>query len=639
MKQNEKLPEPQRFQAGRSRQVRAVVRPSKPENATTSALETKVHISSEPNDVLVQNPSQNAPMETPEPHEKQEAVSPAAEASVENHKSPDSDLQNASGSETPLPERQDADHVDEKADNTAPPQLTEQEAQETQDVDVRPKNNDTADKGKPAIEGVHKSLASDASSKPASPAAEGGDISRARRSRRNKKRMYTSSVFHDEDGKFFSFRKLMQVFIRRWFILFLVGLSVVLVCGLYFFFQNDQEATAVLSLNYEQSTQGLTPNGARFSISELRSEQVAQRAIEYAGLDGYIDPQDLIDCIQIGTYTDRGYYYDDTYIATSFYITLRSGYESSGANCPPEEMLKLVIKAYKDVFFSNYTGNILVTTQEDADYASMEYLDILAYFNKRITQISNYLSSITEEDIAFASQENGLTFMQLQEVLGNIESISYADLHAYIWEKGLAKDSAMTIETLRYENSNLAKSYQEAIDEHDIRVTIVDEYQNQMTDSVLIPSYDDMGEYYMARTKTGIDQLAKDAESYLLQANEYQVQIDQNLDMIANIQAGHTQADQDRADQMIQFLDSELDALEDQAVDLNKEYQNDLTHNYLTFQYVSSGILSKLNVKAGIPLAAVVCLVLLLCFYSESRREDRSQNDRKALELGSDARQ
>ena len=429
----------------------------------------------------------------------------------------------------------------------------------------------------------------------------------------------------EEDVKFFSIKKLIQVLVSRWLILLLTVLTVLIVCCLYFYFQNDKAAVAVLSLNYEQSTRGLTPNGTRFSISEVRSEEVARLAIQYAGMEGLIQPQDLIDCISVGTYTDRGYGSDDAYIATSFYIQLTSGYGENGvgdAGCAPSELLKMVVRAYKDVFFSSYTSSSIVFEEEPADYNSMEYLDIVSYLSKRLSRMGTFLSERVNEGVAFSSPEDGLTFQHLQEIQNNIRSLSFEAFRAYVWENGLAKNDVLTVATLEYQNSNLQKQYDQAMDEYQIRTDIIDEYENAMIDSVLIPTYDDMGEYYMSRTKTGIDELANEAESYLQQAKDYQVQIDQNSDIIRNIQSGSGQGSPARADQMVTSLDAQIKELEDMAVALNREYQSQLTHNYLSFQYPIPGFLSKLNVRVGAFLALAAGLVVLAAFYLEGRRAD-----------------
>ena len=432
------------------------------------------------------------------------------------------------------------------------------------------------------------------------------------------------AVSPEEDVKFFSLKKLIQVLVSRWLILLLAVVTVFFDCCLYFYFQNDREAVAVLSLNYEQSTKGLTPNNTRFSISEVRSEEVAELAIQYAGMESRILPEDLIDHISVGTYTDRSYYDDGAYIATSFYIYLTSGYGLDGGDggCGPGEMLKMVVKAYKDVFFGSYTRNTVVFEDEVVDYGEMEYLDIVSYIALRLDRVSTFLSERVNEGVAFSSSETGQTFQKLQEILDNIRNLSYEQFRAYVWENGLAKNDVLTIATLEYRNDNLQKQYDQAMDEYQIRTDIIEEYENAMIDSVLIPTYDDLGEYYMARTKTGIDELANEAEDYLQQAKSYQVQIDQNSDIIANIQADNGQASAARADQMIQSLDAQIGELEDMATDLNWEYQNELTHNYVSFQYPNAGLLSKLNVKAGLAVAGAAGLVVLAAFYLENRRRD-----------------
>lgn len=432
------------------------------------------------------------------------------------------------------------------------------------------------------------------------------------------------AVSPEEDVKFFSLKKLIQVLVSRWLILLLAVLAVFFDCCLFFYFQNDREAVAVLSLNYEQSTKGLTPNNTRFSISEVRSEKVAQLAIRYAGMEGRIEPDDLIDHISVGTYTDRGYYDEDAYIATSFYIHLSGGYGLDGGDggCAPSEMLKMVVRAYKDVFFGSYTSNTVAFVEETEDYGDMEYLDIVSYVGLRLDRVDTFLAERAGEGVAFSSAETGLTFQKLQEILNNIRDLSYEQFRAYVWENGLAKNDVLTIATLEYKNENLQKQYDEAMDEYQIRTDIIEEYENAMIDSVLIPTYDDMGEYYMARTKTGIDELANEAESYLQQAKDYQVQIDQNNDIIANIQADNGQASAARADEMIRSLDAQIGELEEMATDLNWEYQNELTHNYVSFQYPNAGLLSKLNVKAGVVLAGVTGLAALAAFYLENRRRE-----------------
>ena len=205
----------------------------------------------------------------------------------------------------------------------------------------------------------------------------------------------------------------------------------------------------------------------------------------------------------------------------------------------------------------------------------------------------------------------------------NLTELPYAQLSAYVWEHGIAKNADLSIQTLEYKNKLLRQYYEEYMDEYQIRTDTIDAYQNSMIDSVLIPTYDNNHEYYMSRTKIGIDDLALEAENYLEQAKGTQVSIDRNLDMIDKIELGSTDAQRATADAMIESLDAEIAELEALVTQVNREYLNAQTHNYLSVQFLYSGIVDKVNLKFGIVLGVAVGAVLLLGFYLDTYRAPR----------------
>lgn len=414
-------------------------------------------------------------------------------------------------------------------------------------------------------------------------------------------------------------QRILQILYERCRILLFAMAAVLLACSVLFYCRSNQQSGAILSLNYEESTAGLTPSGSRFSASEIRSEEVMTRAIEYAGLTGQVDPYELAQCVGVDSYSNRGFGVEeeDNYIATSYYVSLT---DRIRLPIDPEQMLKLILKAYKDVFFSKYADTSTVFPQTDVDYSSMEYMDIVDYLDLRLSKIYYFLNKQIEEDREFTSASTGLTFKQLQEMQSNLSSLPYAQLEAYIWEHGIARDAAMSIQTLQYKNSRLSLSYEQYMDEYEIRVNTIEAYQNSMIDSVLIPTYDASNEYYMARTKIGIDDLALEAEDYLSQAKEVQTSIDNNQDMITKIEAGATAQQRSTADQMITDLDSQITDLERLVTQVNREYLNSQTHNYLTIQYMYPDIAQKLNLSLGLLLALVVGVALLIGFYLDSTR-------------------
>lgn len=417
-------------------------------------------------------------------------------------------------------------------------------------------------------------------------------------------------------------QRLFQVLHQRRRLLLCAMAAVVLASSVFFYFRNNGMAGAILSLNYEESTQGLTPSGSRFSPSEIRSEEVMTRAIEYAGLTGTVDPLELSQRVGVNSSFNRSILNvdEDEYIATSYYITLS---DDPDMGLAPQEMLKLILKAYKDVFFEKYADTSTVFPKVEIDYTGMEYLDIVSYLDVRLSKLSGFLNDKITEDREFTSTSTGLTFKQLLEMQSNLAELPYAQLSAYVWEHGIAKDGDLSIQTLEYKNKLLRQSYEEYMDEYQIRTDTIDAYQNSMIDSVLIPTYDNNHEYYMSRTKIGIDDLALEAENYLEQAKSTQVSIDRNLDMIDKIQLGCTTEQRTTADAMIESLDTQISDLEALVTQINREYLNAQTHNYLSVQFQYSGIVNKVNLKFGVMLGVAVGAALLLGFYLDAYRAPR----------------
>ena len=85
-----------------------------------------------------------------------------------------------------------------------------------------------------------------------------------------------------------SMLKALRVFRKRWYIFLLVFLTAFLALCVYHNAAGRHTASTVLSLDYEEASKGLTPNGMRFNVFEIRSPEVMERLIDYAELDGKI---------------------------------------------------------------------------------------------------------------------------------------------------------------------------------------------------------------------------------------------------------------------------------------------------------------------------------------------------------------
>ena len=82
-----------------------------------------------------------------------------------------------------------------------------------------------------------------------------------------------------------SLRRTFEAFRKRKFAVLVCFLVLALVfCGLHVA-AGRRTAGTILSLDYEEASRGLTPNGTRFNIFEIRGGEMMERLIERAGLE------------------------------------------------------------------------------------------------------------------------------------------------------------------------------------------------------------------------------------------------------------------------------------------------------------------------------------------------------------------
>ncbi len=110
-------------------------------------------------------------------------------------------------------------------------------------------------------------------------------------------------------------------------------------CGVHYF-RSTGTASTILSLDYEEASKGLTPNQTRFNIFEIRSGEVMERLIEYAGLQGTITPGELSECVSVQATHDKSVNGDVNYISTSFVVSFTNNGAVAGRSA--EEMLTLL---------------------------------------------------------------------------------------------------------------------------------------------------------------------------------------------------------------------------------------------------------------------------------------------------------
>lgn len=349
-----------------------------------------------------------------------------------------------------------------------------------------------------------------------------------------------------------------------------VVLAVMIVVYQYTF---EQEATVIITLNFPEASKGQNANGTRFNMSEILCDEVLERAIEKGALED-ITVNDLAACLEVVPTVQGSSASESTYhISTEFAVTFRKNKETRKMDS--EKVVQLVADAYKEFYIDHYADNfsaLNIKIDPAEDFAEDDYLDIATKLQDIASVISNYMYSLGDINRSFTSSE-GESFYELAAQASDIRTVQIEDnLEAYLLQNGVSKDKEDYIGRLEY--NNMLNLFEEQRDSsaYRIRNEAVEMYSEEMTRVVLVPTWDDTGEYYMGRTKVGIDTLSTEAESYSQSAAEILTEIETNNKIIESLKASPKEGTDEKTEEMIRNISESLVSLASRAKNAAQEY-------------------------------------------------------------------
>lgn len=376
--------------------------------------------------------------------------------------------------------------------------------------------------------------------------------------------------------------------------------------------------TVILSLNYQEASKGQNPNQTRYNVFELKSEEVMQRVIEYAGLQDDITPTELADHIDIAEHSS-GKKIDplDTntyYISTSYTVTYDMNRQIK--NISIDDMMELICKAYNDWFHEKYVGTKSVLQYDLGDIDGVEYIEIARLFTKKSDQMLRYIQQRIEQNATYRSDVTGQSFQTIRRMIQNVQAYSIRKYYAFALESGLARSKDRYMRTLVYKNDMLDIQYRKFMIDYNVRKRTVEEYDSAMIGTVMVPSVNDKREYYMSRTNIGTDYLTKDADFSLSQGSLVERNMIENNDIMAKVSVSEvSEADYAKADELIASVDKELKEVALLADTTDKEYIKHTTKDYLTFSAMAGGENGMFVLRSLMGSALVFFALLCIAYY------------------------
>ncbi len=399
-------------------------------------------------------------------------------------------------------------------------------------------------------------------------------------------------------------------YFSAWIIL--VCFITTMIYGVFNHFDLKKSVHAIISLNYSEASQALNSNGTRYNMAEIICDEVVDKAIKKGALKN-VTMKQLKNCLVVypcvqGGVDDESQYHISTEFAVEYHASKDTDHLDS------ENVIKLITAAYKEYYIENYTDNYSLDS-EKPDFQDMEYMDIVAYFDKETKSILDYLYGMAEKNPSFVT-ENNSTFNSIAgKVYQFKETQINQNLRSLILQNGIVRNKNEYIDRLSYQNKNVDFDRQKNDASYDLCNQAINMYSEEMTRVVLVPTWDQSGKYYMGRTKVGVDELSVLATNFsnYVASNEKEI-MDNNL-VIDKISSNNSEFGlYASADSLIESIYSSIKGFEKEAINAGRECSNHKMNQCIAVSIYGISLMNEL--KTLILIAAFIYVTIMLCCIS-----------------------
>ena len=398
----------------------------------------------------------------------------------------------------------------------------------------------------------------------------------------------------------------------------LIFTVVFVICSIFAIYQLSNSVSTKITINASLAETGKKPDGTSFSILEIFSDEVMERAVDK--LDGKVEVEELrkhlsvTDAMSEESFTRleesiHNQQYDNTYFPTEYlltYSTLSEQIKQEGFfaqvkaffggifSVSKTKILNAIVESYQECYAEEYLeyGALVNINWDEVD--NMDYYTRLDYMKNTVERLKRFLEYKNNQALSNSNTADGLGYSDL------LAELSYDTLHgienaqSYVVQNGVTKDRAELLRQFK----NLQKFYEEEniryLHTHSVLKKTIDMYDSTTTKVLFIPSFDGNGEFYMNRTKIGLDYLIEQAEqakisaddaahtaeyySYLQQSFSERYVIDQDQNQTA---ANNTKQQKEYADKAYATLKAEISNLLGDIEDLLSKSQEDNSEGIL----------------------------------------------------------
>ena len=432
---------------------------------------------------------------------------------------------------------------------------------------------------------------------------------------------------------------------------------------LFFNHPEPTSATATIEFTFEGAAAGIAPNGAKFNLFDITSEEVLSAALAECSMDGDYTVEQIANSL-----VTRGVYPDDmvqqvtsyeslldfsanhsvsisSFHPTAYNVKLYNDFDPSISEEKLMALLKGIMSAYKAYFVRTYAnqlaGDVLPLPPQDFDYAQQ-----LAILQSNYETVANYALELYTRRPSFIYEQSG--FNDIRVRLNSLIDTDVSRLKAQLTLNALSKDA-----------DRLKSQYEFEIDELENHLERQRVYLTRL--DKLIDSYEKNGIVYLnsGNSVTKIDNNASATYDKLIsQRNEVadsittiNNQIITNQQMLADLTdtgeagdaaggdeeeaapatAAMTEAQRAELEESIAAVEARGSAIVEDfqamLVSYNAQEINDLTVTVIRYEYdtprILSGAFVVLAFKTAGPIFAIGFMLCMVMIIISRRREER----------------
>ena len=399
--------------------------------------------------------------------------------------------------------------------------------------------------------------------------------------------------------------------LKNWYWILFLAIAAFFVYSIHSALHMEDTVSASLVLRYEKAYEGLNPNGSRFNINELMSEEVLSKAIDMAGLNNELSTNKLQKSISVGVSGSQ--VPENKYIATEYFISLDNRYLPKRINA--RSMLGIVMACYKAYFLEHYGRNDGVLDIDWSETDNWEYLEFADIMEVKVNNIISYLEALQKESGTYNFQTSGETFQSLADSIVAFRDIYLNKYTAYVTNNNLFRNAENYRDKLNYRRFIINQTYLKNYEMYSMYEDALQLYDKSMISFVMIPVYDKANGMRMARTSNGMDDMNTLALDYaeLLEVNAKELAafddaIERTFYFETDLGKYVT------AELMIQEMRENLNDIISRITQLVLEYQESRYKNSISIKLGTYSITSGYNVKNSIIFALLIGLIACAWF-------------------------